>query len=205
MKKAILFASVVLLAVVLSGCGKATSTANTNAAAVNTTLLNTVVSNAATTNSAVGTINADSANANATGEFPIGSVQVEGESGALTNEGSYSYVGTSARGGEAYLGDGGATVTYSVPVIKAGTYVMSVRLSDDALHQNGARNATISVNGTAVLRYTHISEDTKGWKWYSLGNISLKKGSNTIAIEKDASTSAAFVMDAFKVVPAQTE
>ena len=130
-----------------------------------------------------------------------GEIVVEGETGVLTNGSTWSYIGESARGGEAYLGDDKATATYEVTAKNAGKYNLYVKLSDDAMHMDGARSVTITVNTTQTLKYTHVSEDTQGWKWYKIGTATLKAGKNTIAFVKDESTGAAYVMDTFKLIP----
>ncbi|NTW61358.1 hypothetical protein HGB24_01545 [Candidatus Saccharibacteria bacterium] len=132
-----------------------------------------------------------------------GWIYVDGGAGTLSGfDGyGYTYIGKSARGTEAYLAEKGATANYDLSSDKTGTYRLQVSLSDDAGHSNGARSATIFVNGVQVLHYDHTSEDTKGWKWYTLGNVSLRQGQNTIAFEKDESTTAAYVMDQFRLIP----
>jgi hypothetical protein len=135
---------------------------------------------------------------------PDGTIIVDGKTGVLTNGSTWSNISDIERDnchGEAYLGDKDATATYKFESTTAGTYRLWVKLSDDALHMDGARNATILFNGSETLAYTHVSEDTKGWKWYNVGSINIKSGTNTIAFTKDATTSAAFVMNQFKLVP----
>ncbi len=134
-------------------------------------------------------------------EYPDGTVYVEGESGTLTNAGSYSFLGETAIGNEAYLGDGNASVAYTFNIQTGGTYVLSVRLSDDDMHSDGARNADILIDGSIPLKYTHVSEDTNGWKWYEIGDVVLEEGEHTIVFTKTVSTSAAYTMDAFRLVP----
>jgi hypothetical protein len=132
-----------------------------------------------------------------------GYIYVDGGAGTLSNfsEYGYSYIGESARGTEAYLADKGATATYKFTAEKAGSYRLEISLSDDAVHDNGARNATVTLNGGGTVFYKHQSENTNGWKWYSLGQLSIKKGKNTVTFIKDETTSAAFVMDQFRFVP----
>ncbi len=134
-------------------------------------------------------------------EYPDGTVYIEGESGTLTNAGSYSFLGETAIGNEAYLGDGGATVTYTFNIQTAGVYILSVRLSDDDMHSDGARSADILIDNSISLKYTHVSEDTNGWKWYEIGNVTLEEGEHTISFTKTQTTSAAYTMDAFRLVP----
>ncbi|MFH0804718.1 MAG: hypothetical protein V1916_00820 [Patescibacteria group bacterium] len=209
MKRFIVAVAVVGLATLVSGC-----TASKNLGTANGNSANTPAATAAApnTNTAAANLNANTvapnanaaANANSSGEFPLGSMQLEAEFGVLSNQGSDSYVRTTSRGGEASLAEGGATVTFRyVQMMKAGTYTMWVRLADDGQHRSGARNVAVSVNGAVVLRYHHVSENTNGWKWYSLGDVSLNVGRNSVAFEKDESTGAPFVMDAFKLVPVQ--
>lgn len=187
MKRIAILSLFALMLILVSGCGKKSDTST------NTNMQN--VTNNSSVNSTVNT------NVNTNEALPEGGILVEAGTGTLTNKGSYSYIGESARGEEAYLGDATATATYTVPAEQAGTYTLWVRLTDDGVHQNGDRSVSISVNGTLVLKYSHISEDTKGWKWFSLGNVSLKEGDNTIAFVKDADTYAAYVMDSFKLLP----
>lgn len=135
---------------------------------------------------------------------PAGTIVVNGIAGTLTNAGYFSNISNIERDngfGEAYLGDDGATATYNVEVATGGTYRLWVKLSDDALHFDGARNATITINGTQNIKYIHVSEDTKGWKWYDLGSVALANGVNTFAFVKDPNTIAAYVMNQFKLVP----
>lgn len=133
-----------------------------------------------------------------------GYIYVDGGAGVLSNQGEYggySYIGESARGTEAYLAEKGVTATYTFTAEEGGSYRLEISLSDDALHDDGARDATVTLNGGGTVFYKHRSEDTKGWKWYSLGQLSIKKGENTITFVKDESTTAAFVMDQFRFIP----
>jgi hypothetical protein len=135
---------------------------------------------------------------------PDGTIVVDGKTGVLTNGSAWSNISDIERDnghGEAYLGDKGATATYIFEATTGGTYRLWVRLSDDALHLDGARNVSVLVNNAQNISYTHTSEDTKGWKWYNLGSATIKSGPNTIAFTKDSTTSAAYVMNQFKLVP----
>ena len=127
-------------------------------------------------------------------------IYIEAVTGVLSGGGEYSRVGESARGGEAYLGDGKASVSYDLDLNTAGEYALLVNLNDDGVHPDGRRNATVSINGD-LLHYDHISEDTGIWKWYELGTVSLQKGINKIEFTKDQTTSAAYIMHAFKLIP----
>lgn len=142
----------------------------------------------------------DSTETSETSTNKAGEILVEAETGTLSDEGPYSYIGKSARGEEAYLGDGGATADYVFKVEEGGEYELWVKLSDDAMHDSGTRDATIVLNGTTYA-YQHESENTKGWKWYKIGNVALIKGNNSASFTKVRTTSAAYVMDAFKFVP----
>lgn len=129
-------------------------------------------------------------------------LEIEGETGTLSGERTrYSNIGESARGGEAYLGDGGATATYNFKSAHEGNMYLYVALSDDGVHDSGKRNAIINFNG-AELKYTHISENTitsaSPWKWYYLGEVPVKLN-NVVSFEKETTTSAAYVMDKFKL------
>lgn len=135
-----------------------------------------------------------------------GTISVNGIDGVLAKGGYYSNISNIERDnglGEAYLGDDGATANYTFSVNKPGNYKMYVSLSDDGVHLDGARNATVVINGNATLNYKHISEDTKGWKWYYLGLVTLRTGENTASFIKDPNTLAAYVMNQFKFVPVE--
>jgi len=134
---------------------------------------------------------------------PAGTIVVEAGEGVLEQaaDDSLSYVGESARGLEAYLADQGSSVVYNIDAINEGKYTLWVKLSDDAVHESGARSATVVVNNSQTLGYNHYSEDTKGWKWYKIGETSLQDGMNTIVFTKNETTFAAYVMDEFKLVP----
>lgn len=134
---------------------------------------------------------------------PDGTIVVEAGNGLLqaSEYDLSSYVDESARGLEAYLASGGSYVIYDVVAPVTGDYVLWIKLSDDALHESGARSATIVVNNSQTKGYVHVSEDTKGWKWYEIGNVSLIEGSNSFVFTKNETTTAAFVMDEFKLIP----
>ncbi len=134
----------------------------------------------------------------------IRTITVEAESSVgIWNGKKYSHIAETNRGGEkakeAYLGDGGATLKYGIYIEEAGKYDLFLRLSDDAVHSSGTRNATIEINGTKIY-YKHKAENTNGWKWYKIGNVKLISGDNYINIVKDKSTPAAFIIDKFKFV-----
>jgi len=135
-----------------------------------------------------------------------GTITLDGKTGVLTNPGYLSNISDIERDnghGEAYLGDKNATATYTFEATTGGTYRFWVKLSDDAQHLDGSRSATILLNGAQTIQYSHISEDTRGWKWYDLGSTTLQAGINTVAFTKDDTTSAAYVMNQFKFVPVQ--
>ncbi len=127
-------------------------------------------------------------------------IYVEAEDWKLSWAWDYSTLWKSSRGEEAYLWDGWATVSYDINSNKDDFYNLYIRLSDDGIHSNWSRSATILINWKSIA-YNHISENTKGWKWFYLGNITLKQWKNSISFRKNATTSAAFIMDAFKLVP----
>jgi len=132
-----------------------------------------------------------------------GTIFVEAGEGVLkpVQYDSYSYMEESARGLEVYLANKGTSGIYVFEVESVGKYTLWIKLSDDGLHTSGARSATVVVNNSQTMGYVHYSEDTKGWKWYRIGETNLLKGENTIVFTKNESTSAAFVMDEFKFVP----
>lgn len=129
-----------------------------------------------------------------------GTITVEAGQGTLVNGGTFSYIDESARGLEAYLGDKGASAVYEFTGVN-GEYSLWVKLTDDGLYTVGTRNATIVVNNLQTLVFQHVPEDTKGWKWYEIGNTTLLDGSNTISFTKDADTAGAYVMDEFIFIP----
>lgn len=180
MKYAIRIGSVIFLGILFTAC---TTTPPVNTSNANQTVENT--------------------NASAAESVPAGSMVIEAGIGVLSGveKSSTDYIGTSARGEEAYLGSKGATATYTVTAPARGTYQLSVKLSDDGTWKSGYRDASVTVNGAVVLQYLHTTEDTRGWKWYTLGNVSLKEGANTVAFTKTNDMPAAYVMDEFKFIP----
>lgn len=130
-----------------------------------------------------------------------GSIVVEAGDGILGGDVFLSYIGESARGKEAYLADGGVTATYSVNIIAPGQYELWVKINDDGLHLDGARNAKVTVNTSQVGQYNHVSQEIDGWKWVEITSFTLMDGDNTVVFEKIEDTTAAFVMDEFKFVP----
>lgn len=134
-------------------------------------------------------------------EDPEGTIYVEAGEGILTAGGSFSYIAESARGLEAYLAEKGASAIYSVTSSKSGTYILMVKVSDDGLYEDGTRDATVVINGSKTLLYKHVSEDTKGWKWYTVGVTPILQGANSFVFTKNEDTAGAFVMDEFKLLP----
>ncbi len=186
MKKIALTLSIIGLALLVSACSNGT----TNNATNNTTSS----SNSASANLSVNTN---------TSADPEGTIIVEAGDGSLSGveESSMDYIKESARGLEAYLGSKGATATYNVTSANTGTYQLAVKLTDDGTWDNGSRDANITANGSLVLTYYHRTEDTRGWKWFTVGNLSLKEGNNIITFSKANDKPAAYVMDEFKLVP----
>lgn len=131
-----------------------------------------------------------------------GYIYIEAGDGVLSGtEGGQSYIAESARGREAYLAEKGATATYNFNTDKPGNYRLEISLTDDGVWDDGSRNATVTVNDGGIVFYKHRSEDTKGWKWYSVGVVSIKDSTNKITFVKDEDTYAAFVMDQFRLIP----
>ena len=102
--------------------------------------------------------------------------------------------------GEAYLGDAGATISYVIPALstKPRKFTLWIVVDDDGLHASGERAVTI---GTSKPRWVahwrnQPATATHGWSVVKVGTITTA-GNFTIAFRKDASTSAAFVMNAF--------
>ncbi|MBI5037860.1 MAG: hypothetical protein HZC01_04125 [Candidatus Kerfeldbacteria bacterium] len=182
-KKIILGLGIVLLAVIVSGCTKTTT--NTNSASTTNT-----------TNSTNTTTNTGAAD-------PEGTIVVDAGTGTLSGvePSTIDFIQEISTGTVAYLGSKGATANYTVTAEQAGTYKLMVKLSDDGTWDNGFRDADIMVNGNAVLKYLHTSQDTRGWKWFTIGNASLKVGDNTVSFTKSNDMPAAYAMDEFKFVP----
>ncbi|HNT29554.1 MAG TPA: hypothetical protein PKL83_01230 [bacterium] len=134
---------------------------------------------------------------------PEGTIVVESTEGILSGAepSTRDFIQQIESGNVAYLGSKGATATYSVSAAAAGTYKLHIKTSDDGTWGNGFRDASIMVNEVNVLNYTHVSENTHGWKWLALGNVSLKEGENTIAFSKSNDMPAAFSFTQFKLVP----
>lgn len=134
---------------------------------------------------------------------PSAAIVVQAETGKLGgNVGSMTLMGKTSttpgtHEGYLYMGDGGATVTYTFQAPAAGDYALLFRFSDDGKHADGARSVSVSVNGGAAQTWSNKSQDTKGWVYVKLGMVTLKQGANTAVFTKAATTSAAFVMDDF--------
>lgn len=170
------------LLVLGAACGKKTDTTNTNT----TTVTNT----AATTNVTPET-------------NPEGTILVEGGDGTLSGAetSTMNFIGEIASGRVAYLGSKGATATYTVTAITAGTYSLAIKTSDDGAWNSGYRDANVTVNGMMVVTYQHVTQDTRGLKWFTVGNVSLKAGANTVAFTKANDMPAAFTLNQMKFTP----
>jgi|GEM_PF-2457458 len=169
-----------------ASCGTKSTTKNTNT----------------TTNTA--TTNTSAVNTNTTTEAdPAGTIVVDAGTGTLsgTTPSTMDFIQEISTGTVAYLGTKGATANYTVTAPAAGTYKLHISTSDDAEWKSGYRDADITINGAAVLKYNHSSQNTRGWKWFTIGNASLKAGANTVAFTKSNDMPAAFVIDEFKFVP----
>jgi hypothetical protein len=137
-----------------------------------------------------------------TNEDQVNYITIEAGDGTLEAPGnSGSYIGESARGLEAYLASDGDKAAYKVDITNPGRYMLDVKLSDDGTWNNGDRSVTISINNSSTLKYDHQSENTNGWKWYTLGGVTLNKGANTIVFTKNPNGYAAYVMDEFRLKP----
>lgn len=144
----------------------------------------------------------DDAQQKQTDENQADYITVEAGEGTLSApENSGSYIAESARGLEAYLANDGDSATYTVDITEPGRYMLDVKLSDDGTWGNGDRSATVTINNAGTLQYDHLSENTNGWKWYTLGGVTLNQGSNTIVFTKNPGGYAAFVMDEFRLKP----
>ncbi len=127
---------------------------------------------------------------------------VEAETGELHNAGKYSFEGPTSRGpGELYLGTKDSFANYTLSSDYEGPVHLYLSISDDGLHSNGTRDAVFILNGDEKLRYNHVSRNTETegsyWTWVDLGTVHLKKGKNTLVIQKPEQTSAAFILDKF--------
>ncbi|MBI5404956.1 MAG: hypothetical protein HY976_01890 [Candidatus Kerfeldbacteria bacterium] len=182
MKYPALFFSALAILLVGAGCGKTTTTTSNNST-TNTSTNQAVNSNVA----------AD----------PAGTIVVDAGTGTLSGAvpSTLDFIQEISTGTVAYLGSKGATATYQVTAPTAGTYKLLISTSDDGTWNNGYRDATVTVNGALVFSYLHVSQDTRGWKWFTLGNVSLKAGENTIAFTKSNDMPAAFTIDQFKFEP----
>ena len=161
---------------------------------------------AATTKATTG-----AATAAATYIVPAGQTKSESKP-TLTGAGPYSYFAPTfdraAKNnypnrarllGEVYLGDGGATATYTIKTLSRTTRRLSLWIyySDDGLHQSGDRAVVISIPKLKqTIQWSNKSQDTKGWKAEKVGTITTS-GDVTVSFRKKATTSAAFVMNAF--------
>lgn len=186
-KKIPLGLGLLVLAFVLSGCTQTTTNTNT------VTTTNTTDA----TNTSINTEAVD----------PEGTIVVDAGTGTLSGAvpSTADFIQEISTGTVAYLGTKGATANYIVTAASSGTYSLRVKLSDDGVWDSGFRDADVTVNGAMVVTYQHRSEDTRGWKWYTVGNVSLKVGENTIAFTKKNDMPAAYSMDEFKFVPVMLE
>jgi hypothetical protein len=130
-----------------------------------------------------------------------------GENGALSMKTNMTYIAPSSprpggRYGFLYLGNGGASASYTVYAPTAGTYALWIRFDDDGLHPAGARTVAISVNGAPALTWSNPSQQTNGWVNIHIGALNLAAGNNSIVFTKPQQTSAAFVMDEFVLTDA---
>jgi hypothetical protein len=101
--------------------------------------------------------------------------------------------------GEVYLGDGGATATYTIKTLSPTPKQFSLWIyyTDDGLHPSGARAVVVSIPQLKwSIQWSNTSQDTKGWKAVKIGTITTS-GNITVSFRKTTTTSAAFVMNAF--------
>lgn len=130
-----------------------------------------------------------------------------GESGTLSMKAQWTYIAPSSprpggRYGFLYLGNGGASASYTVYAPTAGAYALWIRFDDDGLHAAGARSVVVSVNGAQALTWSNPSQQTNGWINIRIGTLNLAAGNNTITFTKPGQTTAAFVMDEFVLTDA---
>lgn len=106
--------------------------------------------------------------------------------------------------GEAYLGDGGATVSYTIKKLAAAPLPLAlwINYSDVAKHAAGARDVDISIPQLHWTKHWfNQPQDTKGWKAVKVGTITTA-GNITVRFRKTATTSAAFTLNAFALTNA---
>lgn len=106
--------------------------------------------------------------------------------------------------GELYLGDGGATATYTLASLaaKPTQFAVWINYSEDGLHAAGDRSVAISIPqaGWSIV-WSNPNRDTKGWKAEQVGTVTVS-GPFTVSFRKQATTAAAFVMNAFALTTA---
>lgn len=137
---------------------------------------------------------------------PAGTVYLQAKDGLLTNvskNDSFTYLAETSRGFEAYLAAEGAqlTIPFNISAGKVGTYEVSLYTSDDGVWDNGTRNATVFFDNTQKLLYNHISKDTQGMVWVSIGNVTLTEGDHFVMVTKRETTAGAFSFTSIKLVP----
>ena len=101
--------------------------------------------------------------------------------------------------GEVYLGDGGATATYTIKALSPAPAKFSLWIfySDDGLHPVGSRTVTLSIPALNwSTEWSGDGKDTSGWKAAKIGTVTTA-GNFTVSFRKNATTSAALVMNAF--------
>ncbi|MBM4404826.1 MAG: hypothetical protein FJ039_01385 [Chloroflexi bacterium] len=100
-----------------------------------------------------------------------------------------------------YISRRGDKLTYQFTVQSDAEFYLWVRDLDDGKHAPGARNVILDIDNGAY-RFNAGDAVTKDnqFHWRRVGQsirIRLKPGTHTLVIEKPATTSAAFVIDAF--------
>lgn len=133
-------------------------------------------------------------------------ILIEAESGKLYNKGRWSNIGIASSRGveELYLGTGGSYAEYEFKSPFKGEDVeLWIKVSDDGLHKDGSRSVEILFNDK-LLNYNHKSVDyySSGeiWGWEKVGLVEVNKKNNRVIFKKPKQTSAAFVMDKFKLI-----
>ncbi len=99
-----------------------------------------------------------------------------------------------------YLSRKGDWLLYVFDVSKNGNYKLWIKDFNDLKHPPGARTIIVNIDCEKKFRVPeNTSPKDSGWGWHLIGTIYLKKGKHIMKIEKEATTSAAALIDAYYI------
>ncbi len=99
-----------------------------------------------------------------------------------------------------YLSRKGDWLLYVFNVPKDGIYKLWIKDFNDMKHPFGSRTIIVNIDCEKKFRVPeNTSPKDYGWGWHLIGTIKLKKGKHIMKIKKEATTSAAAVIDAYYI------